>query len=51
MALNSVAELDVIKTDNMQVWFLFDFSIPFITLKVIHLFYRLSKNPNGLFIS
>lgn len=51
MALNSVAELDVIKTDNMQVWFLFDFSIPFITLKVINLFYRLSKNPNELFIS
>lgn len=51
MALNSVAKLGVIKTDNMQVWFLFDFSISFITLKVINLFYRLSKNLNELFIS
>lgn len=51
MALNSAAELDIIKTDNMQVWFLFNFSIPFIILKVINLFYRLSKNSDELFIS
>lgn len=36
MALNSAAELDLIKVDNMQVCFLFDFSIPFITLNVIN---------------
>lgn len=36
VVLHSAAELDLIKVDSMQVCFLFDFSIPFITLNVIN---------------